>query len=124
MTSGSPHGPMISSDDVEGADVYSTSSREKIGDIHHLMIDKRSGQIGYAVMSFGGFLGLGEKHYPVPWYALKYDTDLDGYVTGITESQLENAPEDSPGGWRDREWETRIHDNYDAPYYWEFMPRI
>jgi hypothetical protein len=122
MTTANPNGPMISSDDVEGTDVYSTDSREKIGDIHHLMIDKRSGQIGYAVMSFGGFLGIGEKHYPIPWHALKYDTDLDGYVTGITERQLENAPEEAT--WHDRDWETRLHDNYEAPYYWKTTPYI
>mgnify|MGYP003678886901 CR=1 FL=1 len=124
MNTESPHGPMISSGDVEGTDVYSTASREKIGDIRRLMIDKRSGRIGYAVMSFGGFLGIGEKEYPVPWQALKYDGDLEGYVTGITESQLENAPGESDQAWKDRDWETQLHDNYAAPYYWEPMPRI
>jgi hypothetical protein len=47
----------------------------------------------YAVMSFGGFLGLGHSHYPIPWAALKYDTNLGGYRTGITEGRLRDAPE-------------------------------
>ena len=64
----------------------------KIGEVDHLMIDKISGRVTYAVMSFGGFLGLGHSHYPIPWGALKYDTKLDGYVTGISEQQLKDAP--------------------------------
>lgn len=56
------------------------------------MIDKVLGRVTYAVMSFGGFLGLGHSHYPIPWGALKYDTKLDGYVTGISEQQLKDAP--------------------------------
>jgi hypothetical protein len=55
------------------------------------MIDKISGRVTYAVMSFGGFLGLGHSHYPVPWGTLKYDRKLAGYVTGITEQQLKDA---------------------------------
>ena len=56
------------------------------------MIDKQSGKVSYAVLSFGGFLGIGDDHYPLPWDSLKYDTNLGGYRTGITESQLTGAP--------------------------------
>jgi sporulation protein YlmC with PRC-barrel domain len=79
-----PNHQLISSEDVEGTNVYDMKGT-KIGDIDHLMIDKISGRVTYAVMSFGGFLGLGHSHYPVPWGALKYDTKLNGYVTGITD---------------------------------------
>jgi len=75
-----PNHQLISSEDVEGTNVYDMKGT-KIGDIDHLMIDKISGRVTYAVMSFGGFLGLGHSHYPVPWTALKYDTKLNGYVT-------------------------------------------
>ena len=85
-----PNHQLISSEDVEGTNVYDMKGT-KIGDIDHLMIDKVSGRVTYAVMSFGGFLSLGHSHYPVPWGALKYDTKLNGYVTGITEKQLQDA---------------------------------
>ena len=62
---------LISSEDVEGTSVYGPGST-KIGDVDHLLIDKPSGRIAYAVISFGGMLGLGHSHYPVPWSALKY----------------------------------------------------
>ena len=70
-----------------------------------------------AVMSVGGFLGLAHNHYPIPWSALKYDTALQGYRTGVTEGQLK-APEFSDDFWTDRDWEARIHQHYGAPAYW------
>ena len=56
------------------------------------MIDKISGRVSYAVLGFGGFLGLGNDHYPLPWQSLKYDTRVGGYRTGVTEDQLRGAP--------------------------------
>lgn len=108
----------ISSNDVQGTDVYGPGD-DKVGTIDHLMIDKISGRVHYAVMSFGGFLGLGHSHYPIPWPALKYDTELGGYRTGITESQLNDAPQFSDDSWGDRDWETKVHTHYKVPYYWE-----
>jgi hypothetical protein len=67
-----PNHQLISSEDVEGTEVYGTGA-EKIGEIDHLMIEKISGRVVYAVMNFGSFLGLGHSHYPVPWAALTYD---------------------------------------------------
>ncbi|MEQ1614584.1 MAG: PRC-barrel domain-containing protein [Hyphomicrobiaceae bacterium] len=118
MASQSPYGALISSEQVEGTTVYSTANREQIGEINHLMIDRATGRVAYAVMSFGGFLGMGKDHYPVPWSALKYDTSLEGYVTGITEQQLQNAPVTGNASWADRNWESRVHQHYNAPYYW------
>jgi hypothetical protein len=86
-----PDHRLISSEDVQGTDVYGIGD-EAIGEIDHLLIEKISGRVAYAVMSFGGFLGLAHSHYPIPWSALKYDTALQGYRTGITEAQLEDAP--------------------------------
>lgn len=108
---------LISSERVQGTTVYSPNGGD-IGSIDHVMIDKQSGQVAYAVMSFGGFLGMGESHYPVPWNALKYDTSLGGYRTGITEEQLRAAPEYSESSWTDRDWERRTYDHYGVPYYW------
>jgi hypothetical protein len=56
------------------------------------MIDKYSGQVAYAVMSFGGFLGIGERYHALPWRMLTYDTGLGGYVVDVTREQLERAP--------------------------------
>lgn len=82
---------VISSDRVEGTAVYNGNS-DKLGSIDDLMIDKRSGQVRYAVLEFGGFLGMGTDRYPLPWSMLKYDTSLDGYVVPVSKSQLEKAP--------------------------------
>jgi hypothetical protein len=112
-----PNHKMISSEDVEGTNVYSPA-REEIGSIDHLMIDKVSGKITYAVMSFGGFLGLGHSHYPIPWSALRYDTEAEGFVTNVTEAQLRDAPAFSDDSWQDRNWETRVHEHYRSDPYW------
>src|SRR5262245_1327985 len=93
--------------------------RQNIGEIDHLIIDKVSGRVAYAVMSFGGFMGLGHSHYPVPWSSLSYDPSLGGFRTGITEQQLKDAPEFSDDSWQDRDWETRTHKHYGTPAYWE-----
>ncbi len=82
---------LISSSKVEGTAVYATDG-EKLGSIDHVMIGKRSGRAEYAVMSFGGFLGIGEDYHPVPWDALDYDTERGGYVVNIDKSRLANAP--------------------------------
>ena len=82
---------LISSRRVEGTPVYN-KAEERLGAIHSLMIDKRSGRVAYALMSFGGIFGLGEHVYPMPWEALTYDVGLDAYVVEVTKEQLENAP--------------------------------
>jgi hypothetical protein len=112
-----PDHQLISSEDVEGTYVYDLSG-ERIGEIDHLMIDKVSGRVTYAVMSFGGFLGLGHGHYPLPWGALKYNTLLDGYETGVTEAQLRDAPAFSDDAWSNRNWEAQTHTHYNVRPYW------
>lgn len=84
-------GNLIGSDKVEGTAVYGADER-KIGSIQRVMIDKISGKVSYAVLSFGGFLGIGDDYYPLPWQSLKYDTKLGGYISGITEARLKGAP--------------------------------
>jgi hypothetical protein len=113
-----PNHELISSEDVQGTEVYGTGD-EKIGEIDHLMIDKLSGRVVYAVMSFGGFLGLGHSHYPIPWDALKYDTDLGGFRTGVTEQQLRDAPEFSDDSFVDRDWGAATYRHYGVDPYWE-----
>ena len=118
-----PNHQLISSQDVEGTEVYSPDG-ENIGEIDHLIIDKASGRVAYAVMSFGGFLGFGHSHYPIPWNALKYDTSLDGFRTNITEQQLRDAPEFGDDSWKDRDWEVRTHRHYGVPEYWRERERV
>ena len=89
MTSTS--GSTISSSDVEGTKVYNNNG-DKLGSIEDLMIDKRSGQIRYAALEFGGFLGMGTDRYPLPWNLLKYDTVKDAYVVALEKEQLDRAP--------------------------------
>src|SRR5262245_46893145 len=113
-----PDHQCISSDDVQGTEVYGADSKH-IGEIDHLIIDKISGRVAYAVMSFGGFLGLGHSHYPIPWGALTYDPSLGGFRTNITEQQLRDAPEFSDVSWQDRSWEARIHRHYAVQEYWD-----
>lgn len=82
---------VISSDKVQGTAVYNTAG-EKLGTIDNLVIDKQSGQVRYAVLEFGGFLGMGADRYPIPWPMLTYDAERDGYVVPLDKSRLENAP--------------------------------
>jgi hypothetical protein len=106
-------GNLIGSDKVDGTAVYGAGAN-KIGSIERVMIDKVSGRVSYAVLGFGGFLGLGNDHYPLPWQSLKYDTRLGGYVTGVTEKQLKSAPrygKDSDWNWGDAT-RTRALDDY------------
>src|SRR4249920_121071 len=76
---------------VTGTDVY-TQRGDHLGEIDDVMIDKRSGEVVNAIMSFGGFLGIGEKYHPLPWQVLTYDTDLSGYVVNVNEAELKKAP--------------------------------
>jgi hypothetical protein len=110
-------GNLIGSDKVEGTAVYGADDN-KIGSIERVMIDKISGRVSYAVLGFGGFLGLGNDHYPLPWQSLKYDTRLGGYVTGVTEKQLKGAPrysKDSDWHWGDATRTRALDDYYGVP---------
>ncbi|HSM52618.1 MAG TPA: PRC-barrel domain-containing protein [Erythrobacter sp.] len=86
-----PDHDLIASDRVEGTKVFRPGG-ERIGKIDHFMVDKRSGQVEYAVMSFGGFLGLGEELRPLPWRALEYDRELGGYVVSAEDDTFRNSP--------------------------------
>ena len=82
---------VISADRVEGTTVYNEAG-DKLGSVCDLMIDKRSGQVRYAVLEFGGFLGMGTDKYPIPWDMLDYETDRGGYVVPLDKAKLEQAP--------------------------------
>lgn len=82
---------LISSNRIEGTPVYDRRA-EKIGSIHSLMIDKHSGQVEHAVLTFGGFLGFGSRAYPLPWSMLTYAPDLRGFYLELTREDIEAAP--------------------------------
>ena len=117
---GSSGNSLIASDRVEGTPVR-RSNGDKLGTIERVMIDKTSGKVVYAVMSFGGFLGLGEDYHTVPWSALRYNTELDAYEVDLTDEQLREAPRRTGEGRDpafDRDWEEHVHRYYNATPYW------
>lgn len=111
---------LIESDRVEGTAVYGADNSH-LGTIKRLMIDKKSGQVAYAVMSFGGFLGMAEDTYTIPWSKLDYETDIGGYKTDISPDAVKGAPDfyrSDDYQWNDRDHERRLHDYYGVSPYW------
>lgn len=108
---------VISSETVSGTNVYNPAG-DKLGTIDTLMIDKLSGKVRYAVMEFGGFLGIGTDRYPLPWESLMYEPNMNGYVVSLTREQLDNAPRyerDTAPAYTD-EYGRRVNDYYGVPY--------
>ena len=115
-----PH-RLIASDRVERTPVRRPSG-EKIGTVQRLMIDKVGGSVAYAVLCFGGFLGMERKHLPIPWTRLKYDLAQQAYLVDISDEELSHAPdceayEDFDWGDRSREMVIRNY-HYRSPHYW------
>lgn len=110
-------GRLIASNKVEGTTVYNRQG-EKLGSIQNFMVDKRSGQAEYAVLSFGGLLGLGQDHYPLPWDVLTYDTSKGGYVVDLDKSVLEQAPRYRAGEepTYNRDYGRSVYDYYGVTY--------
>ncbi len=109
---------LIASDRVEGTKVYRPDG-EKIGKVHHFMVSKQSGKVEYAVLSFGGFLGMGEEFRPLPWDALDYDTELGGYVVSAEEDTFRNSPNytsDREPNW-DRDYAVEVYGYWGVPYF-------
>lgn len=123
MTAKKPTHPLIPADRVNGTDVVSKTG-EKLGKIEDVAIEKISGDVAYAILSFGGLLGIGARYHPVPWKLLKYDTDKRAYVIPMNKGDLEQAPtidETELSGWSDELSRNSIYQFY-SPYgvgpYW------
>jgi hypothetical protein len=112
-------GTLIAAGRVNGTNVYNTAG-EKLGSVDDIMIDKVSGRAIYAVMSFGGFLGMGEKFHPLPWATLKYDAQKGGYVVNLDKKLLEAAPNYDRGSefkWTP-DYGRKVDSYYKTPSYW------
>lgn len=117
FTADSHQGPgprLMGADTLIGNDVYNAAG-EELGDIKEIMLDVASGRISYAVLSFGGFLKLGERLFAVPWSALKLDTVNKRFTLNIDKSRLEDAPGFNKDQWPDManaNWAEGIHAYY------------
>jgi sporulation protein YlmC with PRC-barrel domain len=112
---------LMSADSLEGNDVTNAAG-DDLGSIEHIMLDVPSGKIAYAVLSFGGMMGMGGKLFAVPWRALKLDTQEKCFVMETSKERLESAPGFDKDKWpsmADQQWARDIHTYYDSAPYWE-----
>jgi sporulation protein YlmC with PRC-barrel domain len=110
---------LMGADTLIGTDVYNEQS-ENLGEIKEIMLNMRSGRVEYAVLSFGGFLGMGEKLFAVPWNALKQDADHKYFVLNVDKARLKSAPGFNKDNWPnmvDPTWATGIHTYYGTTSY-------
>jgi sporulation protein YlmC with PRC-barrel domain len=122
-TTEGPGPALMGADTLLGNDVYNPTD-ESLGNIKELMIDMQGGRIVYAVLSFGGFLGMGDRLFAVPWQALKLDTANKRFLLNVTKDKLKNAPGFDKDHWpsmADTTWATHVHSfygvsrSYDSP---------
>jgi sporulation protein YlmC with PRC-barrel domain len=112
-------GSLIPAEKVNGTNVYNLQG-EELGSVEDILIDKVSGRAVYAIMAFGGFLGMGEKQHPLPWSTLKYDERKEGYVVNLDKKMLQDAPtydRSSSFEWTP-DYGRQVDKYYGAPSYW------
>ncbi len=115
-------GPEVMDADTLIGDSVVNASGEDLGKIEAIMLDVTSGRIAYAVLSFGGFLGMGDKLFAIPWSALTLDTDQKCFTLSVAKERLEKAPGFDKDHWpsmADTTWATEIHSYYNTTPYWE-----
>lgn len=118
------HSTVLSASTMKGDEVIN-SAGEDLGEIEEVMIDVDSGSVAYAVLSFGGFLGMGEKLFAIPWAALHLDQERECFQLNVDAERLENAPgfdEDDWPEFADEAWAKGIHDYYGYEPYWSTGP--
>lgn len=111
---------IVSTKEVIGVSVKN-NEKESLGKVEELVIDKVSGEIRYWVLSFGGFLGMGDKFFAIPWNAIHYDTKEDAFILGVSKEKLKKAPgfnKDNPPNYADQNWGQSIFDYYESKPYW------
>jgi sporulation protein YlmC with PRC-barrel domain len=115
-------GPEIMSADTLEGDSVVNSKGEDLGSIEAIMLDVRRGRVAYAVLSFGGFLGMGDKLFAIPWHALKLDAERECFLLDVDRERLENAPGFDKDHWpsmADETWAKEIHSYYGERPYWQ-----
>jgi sporulation protein YlmC with PRC-barrel domain len=120
MPTASGHTSAIRAKKVIGTDVKDPAGKS-IGKVEDILLEKQSNNIMYAVVGFGGFLGMGEKYHPLPWRMMKYDDSQGAYVVNLTKEQLTAAPADSLEALTRNDgmaYRDRVYDYYKADRYW------
>lgn len=111
---------VLSASTMKGDEVINVSG-EDLGEVEEIMIDFASGRVAYAVLSFGGFMGMGDKLFAIPWEAMHLDQERECFQLNVDRETLENAPGFDKDDWpefADKKWATRIHDYYGYDPYW------
>jgi len=118
-------GPDVMDADTLIGDSVVNGAGEDLGEIKAIMLDVESGRIAYAVLSFGGILGMGNKLFAIPWSALTLDAGEKRFVLDIAKDRLDNAPGFDKDSWptmADASWATKLHDYYGVKPYWDDIP--
>ena len=125
-SNGDGPGPaLMGANTLDGNDVYNNKD-EDLGDIKEIMLDVASGRVAYAVLSYGGFLGMGQKLFAVPWSALTLDTENKRFTLDVEKERLENAPGFDSDKWPDMadpSWQKEVHGYYGTQPYTD-APRL
>ncbi len=119
-----PSGHLIGASQVQGTTVYDLAG-EKLGSLEDVMLDKQSGRIAYAVLSFGGILGIGGQYHPLPWEKLSYDPEQGGYVVDVDRETLEGSPsftDEATANWNDEAWSRNVYTYYGVNPFWDVVP--
>ncbi len=118
---GAGPGPeVMAAESLQGDDVINMNG-DKLGSIEDIMLDVRSGKVAYAVLSFGGILGMGDKLFAIPWGALTLDTDRKCFVLDVPKDRLQNAPGFDKDHWpsmADESWASQVYSYYNQEPYW------
>lgn len=116
-----PGPEVMAADTLQGDKVVNTAG-ENLGEIEDIMLDVPSGRIAYAVLSFGGVMGMGDKLFAIPWSALTLDADRKCFVLDIDKDRLKNAPGFDKDHWpsmADTSWAEQVHTFYNRAPYWQ-----
>lgn len=109
---------LLSSDTLQGTQVVNSQGQD-LGRLEELMLNLKNGRVDYAVLSFGGILGIGDKLFAVPWKALQVDQTNEQIIMNVTREKLENAPGFDKDNWPQttpHDWLVEVHDYYGLPY--------
>jgi sporulation protein YlmC with PRC-barrel domain len=111
----------VKASSIIGTDVVNRKG-DNLGDVKEVVIDPRTGKVAYAVVSFGGFLSVGEKLFAIPFSAFEYDAEKSEYVLDVSKERLEAAPGFDADRWptmSDEKWNREVYKYYERSPYWE-----